>query len=126
MVRQQLELLSLPVFRWSGEAWPGTAMDWDIQQEQAEQAGADGGEVAQPAWTTSLTMTLPTLKSVQARLTLAGNTLQVRLTCDEDATLAVLLEARHALSRRFDPLGLQLTTLQMGRTGAEDGPGLPK
>ena len=126
MVRQQLELLSLPVFRWSGEAWPGTAMNWDIQEDQAEDAGNSREEASQPAWTTNLTMTLPTLKSVQARLTLSGSTLQLRLACDDDLTLAVLLEARDALSRRFGPLGLQLTTLKVGLTGVEDGRGLPK
>jgi len=58
---------------------------------------------------------------VQARLTLAGNTLLVRLACDEDATLAVLDEGRHALSLRFDKLGLQLTNLQVSMADAEDG-----
>ncbi len=126
LVRQQLELLSVPVFRWCGEAWPGTPMEWDIQEEQAEDAATSGGEATQPAWTTNLTMTLPTLKSVAARLTLEGDTLQVRLVCDEDATLAVLHEGRQALSRRFGPLGLQLTNLQVGMSEAEDGTGLPK
>src|SRR5665647_845673 len=32
LVRQQLELLAVSVFRWGGEVWPGTPMDWEIHQ----------------------------------------------------------------------------------------------
>jgi len=121
LVRQQLELLAVPVFRWVGEAWPGTPMEWDLKQEPAEDTGAPEGEAPQAAWTTNLTLTLPTLKGVQARLTLVGDTVLVQVTCDENATLAALDEARSSLAGRFDALGLQLTTLQVGMTSAEDG-----
>jgi len=130
LVRQQLELLSIPVFRWSGEAWPGTPMDWDIKEEPKEEPTEDStpfdGEVQPPAWTTNLTLTLPTLKSVQVRLTLAGNTLLVRLASDEDTTLAAFDEARLSLAARFDTLGLQLANLQVSRTDADDVPGQPE
>jgi hypothetical protein len=125
LVRQQLELLAVPVFRWAGEAWPGTPMEWELQQEPAEDTGVPDAEAPPAAWTTNLTLTLPTLKGVQARLTLAGDTALLRLTCDENATLAALDEARGSLTSRFDALGLQLTTLQVGMTGADDGTGQP-
>ncbi|MGA8784253.1 MAG: hypothetical protein WB542_02920, partial [Polaromonas sp.] len=40
LVRQQLELLAVPVFRWAGEAWPGTPMDWEIHEERDEREAA--------------------------------------------------------------------------------------
>ena len=126
LVRQQLELLSVPVFRWFGEAWPGTPLEWDIKEEQAEDTGLSGAEAPPTAWTTNLSMTLPRLKTVQARLTLAGNTLMVRMACDENATLAVLDEGRRALFLRFDTLGLQLTTLEVGMTDADNSLGQPE
>ncbi len=126
LVRQQLELLSVPVFRWCGQAWPGTPLEWDIQREQPEDAQTSAGQASPPAWTTSLTVSMPILKSVQARLSLVGDTLQVRLVCDEDATLAVLQESRNTLAQRFAPLGLQLATLHLGMAGTADGSGPPK
>ena len=126
LVRQQLELLSVPVFRWCGQAWPGTPLEWDVQKEQPEDAKASEGQASLPAWTTNLTLSMPILKSVQARLTLVGNILQVRLVCDEDATLAVLDESRNTLAQRFAPLGLQLATLHIGMAGTAGDIGLPK
>ena len=114
LVRQQLELLAQPVFRWVGEAWPGTPMDWEIvEEEDHRQAGADG-EAAQPTWTTRLTMRLPTLGAVEARLTLVGTSLQVHLAARENATGALLSNGGNELPQRFDALGLQLTALQIG------------
>lgn len=126
LVRQQLELLSVPVFRWSGQAWPGTPLEWDIQRGQPEDAQTSAGLAVPPAWTTNLTISMPVLKSVQARLTLVGNTLQVRLVCEEDATLAVFHESRSLLAQRFGPLGLQLATLHMEVADTADGIGPPK
>lgn len=126
LVRQQLELLSIPVFRWCGQAWPGTPLEWAVQKEQPEDAKASDGQASQSAWTTNLTLSMPVLKSVQARLTLVGDTLQVRLVCDENATLAVLDESRNTLAQRFGPLGLQLATLHIGMAGTAGDIGLPK
>ena len=114
LVRQQLELLAQPVFRWVGEAWPGTSMDWEIAEEEDQRhAGADG-KAAQPTWTTRLTMRSPTLGAVEARLTLTGNSLQVHLAARENATRALLSNGGDELPQRFDAVGLQLTALQIG------------
>ncbi len=115
LVRLQLELLTVPVLRWAGEAWPGAPMDWSIHEEQQDdsQAGADG-QAAPAAWTTRVAITLPSLKSIEVRLTLAGVALQVHLAPEEDTTLAVLEEGREALSARFGAAGLQLTGLHIG------------
>lgn len=114
LVRQQLELLAVPVFRWVGEAWPGTPMDWEIHQEQDERPAVPERAVVPPTWSTRLAITLPTLKAVEVRLSLAGSTLQMQLTANENATLALLNEGRHELPKRLGALGLQLTGLQIG------------
>jgi hypothetical protein len=117
LVRQQLELLALPVFRWGGEAWPGTPLDWEIREEQGERQ--PDGEPTPPAWVTHLSLSLPSLKTVEVRLALSGAALQVRFTSDQDATLAVLEEGRQSLTRRFEAVGLQLNSLQFGAGAAE-------
>lgn len=111
LVRQQLELLAVPVFRWGGEVWPGTPMDWEIRQEQDESPADD--ETPQRTWTTRLALTLPRLKAVEVRLSLTGSTLQVRLAAGENATLALLGDGANELPQRLDALGLQLTGLQI-------------
>jgi hypothetical protein len=112
LVRQQLELLAAPVFRWGGEAWPGVPMDWEIQEE-ARQAAADD-ETAPRRWSTRLALTLPTLREVEVRISLVGSALQVHLAASENATCDVLADARAELPERLQALGLQLTGLQIG------------
>jgi hypothetical protein len=112
LVRQQLELLTLPLFRWTGEAWPGAPMDWEIQEEQGERQAA--AEPQARAWSTRLAMRLPALGALELRLTLAGSTLQVQLGAGDPATVALLSGAGAALPPRFAALGLQLTDLKIG------------
>jgi hypothetical protein len=127
LVRQQLEMLAVPVFRWSGEGWPGIPMDWEIRQEREEQAGqerkaGDGGAEAAPsAWTTRMTLKFPRLGTVDVRLGLAGPALQLRLTASQDSTVAVLNQARAELPLRFGAMGLELTDLQIGRSEHKAG-----
>jgi hypothetical protein len=112
LVRQQLELLAAPVFRWGGEAWPGVPMEWEIEEE-ARQAAADD-DAAPRKWSTRVTLTLPTLKEVEVRISLVGSALQVHLAASENATRDVLAESRAELPERLQALGLQLTGLQIG------------
>ena len=123
LVRQQLELLAQPVFRWGGEAWPGTPMDWEIQQEPDERATADAGEVPQRSWSTRLALHLPELKDVEVRLSLVGNTLQLQLAASENGTVALLGNGRHELPARFAALGLQLKGVWVGALAPE--PAMP-
>lgn len=119
LVRQQLELLATPVFRWGGEAWPGVPMDWEICEEEREdhkeerQAAADN-EAVPRTWSTRLALTLPTLRDIEVRISLAGTTLQVQLAARENATRDLLSEGRAELPKRLEELGLQLTGLQIG------------
>ena len=122
LVRQQLELLVVPVFRWGGDVWPGTPLDWEIHQEHDERhaaSDATDGAAVPPTWSTRLAMTLPTLGAVDVRLTLAGTTLQVHLAARENATLALLSDGGNELPQRFGALGLQLTGLQIGALAVE-------
>lgn len=119
LVRQQLELLALPLFRWSGEAWPGTPMDWEIQEEQDQrQAVADDTTLARN-WTSKFALSLPTLGTLEARFSLAGDTLQLRLAARQSNTVSLLSAASTELPRRLAALGLQLTGLQIGSLAAE-------
>ncbi len=112
LVRQQLELLAQPAFRWSGEAWPAVPMDWEIQED--ERQPATGDDAVPRSWSTRLALTLPTLRDIEVRISLSGNALQVRLAASEDATCERLSKARAELPARLSALGLELTGLQIG------------
>jgi hypothetical protein len=127
LVRQQLDMLALPVFRWSGEGWPGIPLDWEIRREGHEHEEAAGREsredvteAAPSAWTTRMTLKLPRLGTVDARLGLAGAALQLRLDASQEGTVAVLNQAGAELSRRLGAVGLELVELRIG--GAADLP----
>ncbi len=122
LVRQQLDLLAAPQFRWAGEAWPGASMDWEIQEDQSGRQGAANDEPAQRSWTSRLGMTLPSLGSVEARLSILGSTLQLRLAASDPVTVGLLNSAGAELPQRFDALGLQLTALQIASLASEPVP----
>ncbi len=116
LVRQQLEFLAVPVFRWSGEAWPGTQIDWEISEREDARDDRQGTADAAPAqrtWNTRLSMTLPALGAIEVRLSLADKSLQARLAVREDMSLVALDKNRDDLRQRFDVAGLQLTEFQV-------------
>ena len=130
LVRQQLDMLAVPVFRWSGEGWPGIPMDWEIRQARDEQDSREGREGStaegdtEPSpsvWTTRMTLKLPRLGTVDVHLGLAGATLQLRLNASEDSTVAVLNQACAELPKRFGAVGLELTKLQIGGAAPKAG-----
>ena len=108
LVRQQLEVLATQAIDWRGAAWPGTAMDWRVERRDASR------ELGQPPahWASRLTLRLPRLGTVQARLTLAGNSLALLLASPEAA--ALLESASPDLRARLLGQGLQLSGLAIG------------
>lgn len=119
IVRQQLEMLATPVFRWEGEAWRGTPMDWAIHQEYEEPQATSESEAVQRVWTTRLMMTLPALRDVEVHVILTDTKLQVRLAARQNATVDLLGAAGGALQKRFEALGLNLSGLRVGSLAAQ-------
>ncbi|MDI1244298.1 MAG: flagellar hook-length control protein FliK, partial [Rhodoferax sp.] len=108
-----LELLAQPLLRWSGQAWPGAAMDWDIAEEQDAPQGAAGDGAPASRWRTRLALSLPTLGQVEARLSIDGNTLQLHVRAAEQTTVKLLSAAGNALPGTMDAQGLQLAGLRI-------------
>lgn len=114
LVRQQLELLAQPQFRWSGEAWPGAAMEWDIAEDEKDKnRGEADTDTPASRWSTRIAMELPRLGNVEARLSISGSTLQLRLGASQQATVSLLNVAGNELPARLDAQGLQLTGLKV-------------
>ena len=122
LVRQQLDLLATGQFRWTGEAWPGARLDWTIEQDGDEWDRSGGGrdsEDDQP-WRTRLTLSLPTLGTVDAELTLTGMRLVVRVQANSGGA-ARLATQGESFRQRLAAAGIELN----GLTIREIGGGIP-
>jgi Flagellar hook-length control protein FliK len=122
LVRQQLDLLATGQFRWTGEAWPGARLDWTIEQDGDEWDRSGGGrdsEDDQP-WRTRLTLSLPTLGTVDAELTLTGMRLVVRVQASSGGA-ARLATQGESFRQRLAAAGIELN----GLTIREIGGGMP-
>lgn len=116
LVRQQLDVLANQSFAWQGEAWPGAAMHWEIQRREADDPGS--GDFEGRHWATRLRLSLPSLGDVQARMSLSGDHLVMRLTAPQSAQR--LGDAIEALRTRLLAKGLQAS--QLAVTSHEDFP----
>ncbi|RQS19788.1 flagellar hook-length control protein FliK [Burkholderia sp. Bp8998] len=120
IVRQQLDALATDQFRWAGEAWPGARLDWTIEPDDpgghASRSGDDTGDGI--AWRTRLTLTLPSLGTVDAELVLNGKQLVARLRANS-AGADRLTRNEAALRQRFEGSGLQLGGLSIRAVGDE-------
>lgn len=118
LVRQQLDLLATGQFRWSGEAWPGARLDWTIEQDGDEWDRSGGGaasEDGQP-WRTRLTLSLPTLGTVDADLTLTGARLAVRVQASPGGA-ARLASQGESFRQRLAAAGIELNGLSIREIG---------
>jgi len=121
LVRQQLDALATDQFRWTGEAWPGARLDWTIEPDdpgsRAPRGGDDAGDGI--AWRTRLTLTLPSLGTVDAELLLNGAQLVARLRANQTGADRL---TRHeaALRQRLEGSGLRVGGLSI--RAVDDGP----
>ncbi|MGC3029582.1 flagellar hook-length control protein FliK, partial [Burkholderia sp. DN3021] len=121
LVRQQLDALATDQFRWTGEAWPGARLDWTIEPDdpgsRAPRGGDDAGDGI--AWRTRLTLTLPSLGTVDAELMLNGAQLVARLRANQTGADRL---TRHeaALRQRLEGSGLRVGGLSI--RAVDDGP----
>lgn len=115
LVRQQIELLDSPVFKWRGEVWPGTQMDWEI----AEQGGRDESSLHEPdklcKWLTKLTVQMPTLGTVEVRLSLDGAILSAGVNVHVPATATALTRSADELNQQLAVHGLKLEKLEINQ-----------
>ena len=118
IVRQQLEVLAHQVFAWQGEAWPGTPMRWEIGRDDPAQA-----HEGPTTWSTRLSVNLPRLGTVEARIGLAGNELVMHLSAADSA--AELQEHAEVLRRSCRAAGLTLSGLSVTGQAPSPAPEAP-
>lgn len=112
VVRQQLELLATQQFRFAGEAWPGAAMEWDIQRTDPEANGQGPDDTSRP-WSSRIRLQLPSLGTVEALLTLGPSGLEARVATGKTDIAARLIAARPLLRSRLEAQGIPLQQLNI-------------
>lgn len=109
VVHQQLDALATHQYVWQGQAWPGQAVEWMIE----DPAQDDGTQTEDPArgWNSTLRLVLPRLGGVEARLHLSGNQVALRLRADEAGTLVALDAGAGRLASALEAVSLKLSGL---------------
>ena len=114
VVQQQLAYLTQGVVLWQGVLWPGQQMEWKLQVE--DDASASSGQAHERAWTSVLTLDMPRLGRVQARLRLSGQDVRVQISSPRSAPQ--LAAAQADLQRGIAAAGLALQSFAV-----DDGAG---
>ncbi|MBN3758474.1 flagellar hook-length control protein FliK [Paraburkholderia sp. Tr-20389] len=125
LVRQQLDLLATGQFRWTGEAWPGARLDWTIEQEGDEWRRSGNGAASaddEYPWRTRLTLSLPSLGTVDADLTLTGTRLVARVQASPGGA-ARLATQGETFRQRLAQAGIELSGLSIREIGGSLPPG---
>lgn len=108
LVHQQLDSMATQNYVLYGQAWPGQHFRWEIEDRPRDRRGDAGDEPAQ-TWNTTLTLTLPTLGGVEARLSLTPSGIAIRLVADDAESVQLLDAARAQLDSALEAANLPLT-----------------
>ncbi|MBN8440732.1 MAG: flagellar hook-length control protein FliK [Thauera sp.] len=111
LVHQQLDALATHQYVWQGQAWPGQAIEWSIEDPEDERGGQDAsdGDPAAPEWNSTLRLTLPRLGGVEAQIQLTPAGVALRMRADDPETVAAL-DRRHAeLASALEAANLPVT-----------------
>ncbi|WP_449192511.1 flagellar hook-length control protein FliK [Thauera sp.] len=109
IVHQQLDALATQQYVWHGQAWPGQAVEWRIEDPERDDGSAE--EETAHGWDSTLRLTLPRLGGVEAQLHLNGKQVALRLRADEADTLVALDAGAATLASALEAVDLRLSGL---------------
>jgi len=112
LVDRQLQTLSGQPIVWTGQVWPGQAMERQIEEDRSE----DTADAPSEAWTSTLRLTLPNLGEVELRVGLRDERLSVRVVSGE-AQVPSFRASAEALRSALSARGLSLTDLDVTAVG---------
>jgi len=116
LLSQQLAILENQRIAWQAEVWPGQKMDLDVYlqpqvDKEAQQPQAALAAVEARAISSELTMHLPQLGAVTARISINAGRMRVNIIAEEPAALALLRSGRQSLAEAISRNGQQLDAL---------------
>jgi hypothetical protein len=110
---QQLAILETHRLAWHGEVWPGQKMDWDIYQnkEHTPKSPTEQQAENQENIASDLTLHLPNLGKITAKISLSEGHVRIRLLAEEAPTLHVLKTQSRSLVDAIEKNGQSLDAL---------------
>lgn len=120
IVQQQLDALATQNFVWLGQAWPGQNMRWEIEEDGSNHA--TNAEETAERWRTRLSLNLPGLGGVDARIQLQGEQVILSINVNHAETRALMQGQTDSLRQQLQDAGLMLTAIGIAQedTQAED------
>lgn len=120
LLSQQLSILENQRIAWQGEVWPGQKMDLDVYlqpqvDKDARQPQAESAAVEARPISSELTMHLPQLGTVTARITINEGRMRVNIVAENPAALALMRSGRQSLAEAISRNGQQLDALTVMR-----------
>ncbi|PXX44380.1 MULTISPECIES: flagellar hook-length control protein FliK [Aquitalea] len=113
LVQRQLDIVENQQLQLNGYAWPGQPMQLQIQQEEThERTGSLGADEA-GVWSTSLSLKLPALGGLSARVRLVGQNVQVSFVAEEDEAGGLIQQHAAQLQSGMEAAGLTLANLMV-------------
>lgn len=113
LVNLQLHTQEQARVQWTGQAWPGQQMQWDIRREQCQ--GRDGGEAGggepEAVWRSGVRFRFPLLGQISAAVTIVGEQVHVQVLADSDDTVATLRAYAGELETAMAAAGAPLSSL---------------
>jgi len=112
LVQRQLNTLETQQVPLQGFAWPGQPMQMLIEQEKTDERQGHSENDAQ-AWSTQLSMNLPVLGGLSARVRMVGNAVQVSFVTEEPEAEGLIQKNSQRLEDGLAAAGLSLATLSV-------------
>lgn len=114
---QQLAILENQRLSWHGEVWQDQVMDWDVYVEPRKQGEHEAApiDITPRAVSSEMTLHLPHLGKVSARVGIVEGRVQINLLTEDAATLATFKNARQHLFAAMVAQGQTVDALTVGQ-----------
>lgn len=112
LVQRQLDTIEQKQFVFTGQAWPGQVVQWQIHPEETDDREGSGQQEMR-AWHTNLTLSLPALGGLAARIRMVGNQVQLSFDTDNPEAASMIEQHRQQLIGSMVAAGLALASLQV-------------
>lgn len=107
VVHQQLDAMASQQYVLLGHAWPGQRFEWEVDDPQGE--GREDAQADEQAWNSTLRLVMPRLGELEARLHLTSAGVAIRMIAGDEATAALLDQARQRLDEALEAADVPLT-----------------
>jgi len=111
LLPQQLHILEHQRLSWHGEVWQNQKMDWEIYRQQNKEAGNQKNNEEATAIASDLTLDLPNLGKVTAKISLHNGRMRIGLLAEQQASLSLLKTKSPALVNAIEGNGQPIESL---------------